>query len=139
MITFFLEDATETVVEETAAALTSNECTLKPIFSMLKHGVVPAIQAAIIVILIVLLIIDLGKAVMAGKEDEIKSAQKLAIKRVVYALVVFLVPWIVNTAIGLLSKAEGADENPYGNANSALQCWGLTQKIGPRQKNNFTK
>ena len=96
---------------------------LAPLVKLLRNGVIPAIQAAIIVVLIVLLIIDLGKAVMAGKEDEIKSAQKLAIKRVVYALVVFLVPWIVNVAIGLLASAEGAADEPEKKATTALSCW----------------
>ena len=55
--------------------------TLMPIIRLVKFGVIPLIQAVIIVALIVLLVLDLGKAVMAGKEDEIKSAQKMAIKR----------------------------------------------------------
>lgn len=96
---------------------------IRPIINLIKHGVVPLIQAVIIIALIVLLIIDLGKAVMAGKEDEIKSAQKLAIKRVVYAVLVFLVPWIVNVALGLLVNANGANGNPNGEAQSALQCY----------------
>lgn len=92
---------------------------LNPIIRLIKFGVVPLIQAVIIVALIVLLILDLGKAVMAGKEDEIKSAQKLAIKRVVYAVIVFLVPWIVNVAFGLLTNTgEGVDES-----QSALSCY----------------
>lgn len=97
--------------------------TLGPILSLLKKGVIPLIQIAIIAMLVVLLIIDFGKAVMAGKEDEIKSSQKLAIKRVIYALVVFLVPWIVNVAIGLLADANGATGNPYDEGKNALQCW----------------
>jgi hypothetical protein len=94
-----------------------------PIVNLVKHGIIPLIQAVIIIALIVLLIIDLGKAVMAGKEDEIKSAQKLAIKRVVYAVLVFLVPWIVNVAMGLLVNANGAAEDPNGNAVDALRCY----------------
>lgn len=100
--------------------------TLRPIVRLIKFGVVPLIQAGIIVALIVLLIMDLGKAVMAGKEDEIKSAQKLAIKRVVYAVVVFLVPWIVNVAFSLLTTdvdATGAAESA-----SALQCYGIEKR-----------
>ncbi len=104
---------------------------LYPILHLLKKGVIPVIQIGIIAVLVILLIIDFGKAVMAGKEDEIKSAQKLAIKRVVYALVVFLVPWIVNIAIGLLADAntrEGkniveTDDNNQRQDQSALQCW----------------
>ena len=99
-------------------------CTdLAQVIRLVKHGIIPLIQAVLIIALIVLLIIDLGKAVMAGKEDEIKSAQKLAIKRVVYAVLVFLVPWIVNVAMGLLVNANGANDDPNKQAKSALQCY----------------
>lgn len=96
---------------------------LLPVIRLVKHGIIPLIQAAIIIALVVLLIMDLGKAVMAGKEDEIKSAQKLAIKRVIYAVLVFLVPWIVNVAMGLLVNANGANDDPNGQAQSALNCY----------------
>ena len=100
-----------------------NACdTLRPVIRLIKFGVIPLIQAGIIVVLIVLLIIDLGKAVTAGKEDEIKSAQKLAIKRLIYAVVVFLVPWIVNIAFGLLDNTENI-EDPEGSHTSALSCY----------------
>ena len=110
---------------------------LAPLVKLLKNGVIPLIQAAIIVVLIVLLILDLGKAVMAGKEDEIKSAQKLAIKRVVYALVVFLVPWIVNVAIGLLSNANGADDDPSGKATTAWDCWANPDSANSQNQNEY--
>ena len=100
--------------------------TLRPVIRLIKFGVVPLIQAVIIVALIVLLIIDLGKAVMAGKEDEIKSAQKLAIKRVVYAIVVFLVPWLVSVGFSLLSSTGDATAN--SEAQSALACYGIEKK-----------
>ena len=104
-------------------AVCSND-SLLPILRLLRIGVIPLIQIGIIAVLIVLLIIDFGKAVMAGKEDEIKSAQKLAIKRIVYALVVFLVPWIVNIAIGLLvHTGESEVAADTGDQYSALQCW----------------
>ena len=96
--------------------------TLAPVINIIKHGVIPLIQIVIIVALIILLILDFGKAVMAGKEDEIKSAQKLAIKRVVYAVVVFLVPWLVNVAFGLLASGNNV-ENSETQSKSALQCY----------------
>ena len=99
---------------------------IRPIVRLIKFGVVPLIQAVIIVALIVLLIIDLGKAVMAGKEDEIKSAQKLAIKRVVYAIIVFLVPFLVQVAFGLLSS--DVDGTADSESRSALQCYGLEKR-----------
>ena len=99
---------------------------LSPIIRLIKFGVVPLIQAVIIVALIVLLIIDLGKAVMAGKEDEIKAAQKLAIKRVVYAVIVFLVPFLVQVAFGLLTPS--VDSSADAESRSALQCYGLEKR-----------
>ena len=61
---------------------------------------------------------------MAGKEDEIKSAQKLAIKRVVYAVIVFLVPWLVNVAMGLLVNTDSPETgNASQEAMTAWQCW----------------
>ena len=95
--------------------------TLMPIIRLIKFGVIPLLQIVIIVALIILLIMDFGKAVMAGKEDEIKSAQKLAIKRVIYAVIVFLVPWIVNVAFGLLDSAGTGDAS--AQSQSALSCY----------------
>lgn len=95
--------------------------TLMPVIRLIKFGVIPLIQIVIIVALIVLLIIDFGKAVMAGKEDEIKSAQKLAIKRIIYAVVVFLVPWLVNVAFGLLDNTGNGQAQ--GESQSAISCY----------------
>ena len=94
---------------------------VRPIVRIIKFGVIPLIQAGIIIALIVLLVIDIGKAVMASKEDEIKSAQKMAIKRIIYAVVVFLIPWIVNLAFGLLDNTSTGDAS--SNSKSALSCY----------------
>lgn len=95
--------------------------TLMPVIRLIKFGIIPMIQIVIIVALIIFLIIDFGKAVMAGKEDEIKSAQKLAIKRIIYAVVVFLVPWLVNVAFGLLDNTGNGQAQ--GESQSALSCY----------------
>ncbi len=49
---------------------------------------------------------DFGKAVFAGKEDEIKSNQKLFIKRLVSAVIVFLVLAIVQLVLGLVTTED---------------------------------
>lgn len=51
-------------------------------------------------------LLDLGKAVIAGKEDEMKKAQGTLIRRCIYALAVFLVVNIVIVITGLV----GADD-----------------------------
>ena len=94
--------------------------TLWPIISLIKNGIIPLIQVGIPIILIVLGMIDLGKAVVASKEDEIKAAQKLLIKRAIYAIAIFFVVLIVNLVFGLLSNA-GSDYENQGNSWST--CW----------------
>lgn len=93
---------------------------LLPLIKLIKNGVIPLIQLGIPIILILLGMLDLGKAVVASKEDEIKSAQKLLIKRAIYAIAIFFVVLIVQVVFGLLSSA-GDD---YGNQGNSWQtCW----------------
>lgn len=48
--------------------------------------------------------LDLGKAVIAGKEDEMKKAQGTLIKRMIYAVAIFLVVTIVTFVTGLVGS-----------------------------------
>ena len=57
------------------------------------------------VIIIVLGSIDLFKAVIAGKEDEMKKAQKTLVKRVIIGVLVFLVPVLIDVIIWLAEIA----------------------------------
>lgn len=50
--------------------------------------------------------LDLGKAVIAGKEDEMKKAQGTLIKRVIYAVAIFLVITIVTFVTGLIGSKD---------------------------------
>lgn len=68
--------------------------------------VIDIIKILIPIALILFGLIDLGKAVIAGKEDEMKKAQGTLIKRVIYAVVVFLVVQIVVFATGLVGAEE---------------------------------
>lgn len=94
------------------------ECTdesVKTIVDLLKN-VVQLIQIGVPLLLILFGMIDLGKAVMAGKEDEMKKYQGALIKRFIYAAAVFLVVPLVSFVIGLVAP-EGewkACWNGYG-------------------------
>ena len=94
--------------------------TLYPVISLIKHGVIPLIQIGIPIILIVLGMLDLGKAVVASKEDEIKSAQKLLVKRCIYAVAIFFVVLIVELVFGLVADNAGTAGT---NANNWTTCW----------------
>lgn len=93
---------------------------LQPIINLIK-SVITLLQIGIPIALILFGMIDLGKAVIAGKEDEMKKAQSTLIKRVIYAVAVFLVVTIVSLVINLVAGA-GAENS--GNANDWRQCWG---------------
>lgn len=69
------------------------------------------IQWIVPIILIFLGTVDLVKAVIAGKEEDIKKNQGVLIKRVVAAVIVFLIPVIVSLVTGLIG------------ANEWKECW----------------
>ncbi len=78
----------------------------QPIWHLLGV-VVRIIQIAIPVVIILLGTIDLGKAVIASKDDEIKGAQKMFIKRLIYGLIVFFVVMVVRWVFSVVDG--GAD------------------------------
>lgn len=53
--------------------------------------IVTIIKIAVPILLIIFGMLDLGKAVMASKEDEIKKGQQTFMKRIVAAVIVFFV------------------------------------------------
>lgn len=88
------------------------------IVGFIKNGVMPLIQFAVPIVIIILGSIDLFKAVIASKEDEIKAAQKLLIKRVIYGVAIFFIVAIVQLVFNTLaSKGSGAYSNTW------VECW----------------
>ena len=91
------------------------EFTFDPILPNLVHYAVLAIQVFIPIVLIIFGMLDMGKAVMGNDEKAMKEQQGKLIKRIVYAVVIFLIVALVRTVFGVLSKADG-------NTNSATSC-----------------
>ena len=56
------------------------------------------------IILILMIMLDLTKNVIASKDDEMKKNFQIAIKRIISAVILFLVPTIVNFAINGLGE-----------------------------------
>lgn len=63
--------------------------------------------------------IDLGRAVIASDEKEVKAAQSRLIKRVVYAAVVFLVPMLVTLVMNIVAGSGAGDSD----TTSWQNCW----------------
>ncbi len=62
------------------------------------------LQIAVPVGLIIFGTIDMAKAVIAGDEKKMKEAQKPFVKRIISAVIVFLIPYIVQVVIGLVTS-----------------------------------
>lgn len=60
------------------------------------------IQWVVPVLLILWGTIDLVKSVVAGKEDDIKKNQKTLVRRIISAVIVFLIPAMVSILLGLI-------------------------------------
>ena len=65
------------------------------------------IKIVVPILLIIWGMLDLGKAVMAQKEDEIKKGQQIFVKRLIAAAIVFFVVVIVQLVITLVAGDDG--------------------------------
>ena len=77
-------------------------------FPYMVSTLITVIKIAVPVLLIIFGMLDLGKAVVAAKEDEIKKGQQTFIKRAIAAVIVFFVIQIVQIIIRFVS---GNDQN----------------------------
>lgn len=94
---------------------------LMPIIRLVRDGLIPLIQIGVPIILIILGTIDLGKAVIASKEDEIKNAQKMLVKRAIFAVAIFFVVTIVSLVFSLFAST-GDDDLEVDSTNWSY-CW----------------
>ena len=81
-----------------------NNVVISGLIIHLIHTIYWLIQVVVPVLLVIFGMLDLGKAIIAQKEDEIKKGQQMLIKRAITAVIVFLVFSITKFAIGLVSN-----------------------------------
>lgn len=121
-------------------AVTKNTCPyagtdVMNILSIAKTAV-RILQIIVPIALIVWGTIDLAQAVISGDEKKMKEKRKPFIQRVISAVIVFLVPWIVEFVLTFVSNGEW------------MACWkaaagsidkdnGITDKI--KKTNIFEK
>ncbi len=80
--------------------------------------IVTIIKIGVPIILIVLGMIDMGKAVASQKEDEIKKGQKILLSRCIAAGIVFFVVAIVQLLVNIINSTT--DKN--GEENTIWKC-----------------
>lgn len=79
----------------------------------LTKMVIKVLQLVVPIGLIIMGTIDMAKAVIAGDEKKMKEAQKPFIKRIIAAVIVFLIPIIVNMVLSFVTT---------GNSDW-IDCW----------------
>lgn len=92
----------------------------------LVQVIVKVIKVFMIVIPILLILygtIDLGKAVIASEEKEVKAAQGRLIKRIIYAALIFFVPMLVGVIMSIVAAGDTGDRTANGDSNSWSACW----------------
>ena len=88
-----------------AAAI--NFCTKTKSIWILVGRILGIFKIVIPLLVIIFGMIDLGKAVVASKDDEVKKAAKQLGMRILAGVVIFFIPTIVGFAFGL---ADGFDQ-----------------------------
>lgn len=110
----FILDMTSCGVNTAGEAL----ITMDTMIPQITSTIVTLIKIGVPILLIIFGMMDLGKAVMAQKDDEIKKGQQTFIKRLVAAAVVFFVVFIVQIVIGLITTG-----NDKSNITNCIDCF----------------
>lgn len=95
-----------------------------PILSIVKWAL-NLICWAVPILLIVLLTIDIAKIVTAGNLDDKmkKEVGSKIVTRLIYAVVIFLIPIIINAIFGMLPSKAINNANGSGYDASWWECW----------------
>lgn len=91
---------------------------LEPVIKIIKYGILKYVCILIPIGLLLFGVFDLGKAVIASDEKEVKAAQSRLIKRVIYAVLVFLVPQLVSLIMNVVAIGVGDEDT-----TSWSKCW----------------
>ena len=89
------------------------------------HLIVVAIQVVVPILLIIWGMMDFAKAIIGQDEDKIKAGQKLFMKRLIAAVIVFLVVTIVQL---LINVAAGIAEGD-GSGSDVNDIWNCAQSL----------
>lgn len=80
---------------------------------------------AIPLVLIIKGTIDMFKAMTSGDEKEAKTQQKKLITRIIYGVVAFIIPFVVNLVFSIVAKAlpDNTTENAKTTVKDFMTCW----------------
>ena len=92
-------------------SITCGETEIPGKIAYIVHTIIILIQFGVPLLLIIFGMLDLGKAVIASKEDEIKKGQQMFIKRLITAVIVFFVITVVQVVVNLATSDSDTEES----------------------------
>lgn len=108
-------------LEQPTVAATGVSCEIAGLENIMHYAVIVinVIQIVVPIALIIFGSIDLLKGIIAGDEKKISAARKPFIQRLISAILVFLIPFIVNFAINTFVSDATAWKSCYRAARTA--------------------
>lgn len=88
--------------------------------------IIRIIQIAVPILLVIFGMIDFAKSVVAKSEDDVKKYRKNFTSRLISAIVVFLVVWIVQFAVSLISTVE---DKTNEDGQTISDIWSCSKKF----------
>lgn len=82
--------------------------------------VLMVVKIVIPILLIIWGMLDLGKAVVAAKDDEIKKATKSLAMRAISAIIIFFIPTLVNVVLSMVSNFSDTVKNDWNVCRSCI-------------------
>ncbi len=98
---------------------TDAEFILRPVVK-----IVGILRFLIPILLIVLITFDLVKVFTGNLDDKSKKdTTSKIVKRIIYSIIIFLIPTIVNLVFGALVNASSREKNLSTDSMSWYECW----------------
>ena len=104
-------------------------CDLKPFLVTIKI-LITIVQFSVPLLLIVLGTIDMFKVVATGDEKVATETKKTFISRLVYATIIFIVPFLVELIFDLVSDLQLQDDLNLTKPTSWVNCWASMSNSG---------
>jgi len=97
--------------------------------------VIKGIRIAVPVLLIIFGMMDFAKSVIAKKEEDVKKHQQAFVKRLISAVVVFLLIWVVQFVVNVIS---GVEDKTNDSGQTVSDIWSCSRKFINGVDNNTT-
>lgn len=108
------------LVDDVLCTLPGGQISVPGAIASIIATVVNLIKIAVPIILIILGMLDMGKAVASQKDDEIKKGQKTLMSRCIAAGIVFFVVAIVQLLFNIIGSNEVNKDNMWSCIDSLV-------------------